>query len=251
MAKQIDYPRASLKSSLELAVAIDDIGGKCSIEMAADKLNKKIGGSFHALVGAASKFGLVANKRGQVETTPLFKDYKLAYTPSEATHVLMKAFLMPPLFKAIFDRFENRPLPISHFEKFLIRELNVPDQISSRIAKYFLDGAKQCELLGPDDVLTGSIKPQESASEEVVDDEGAADEADNLIDESKGRERIANKNSSAITVNTYSVSIKGPGMDSVITINEEEDLLIVHAMLKKVEKKIAKEIAKEDEWGDE
>ena len=45
----------------------------------------------------------------------------------------------------------------------------------------------------------------------------------------------------------FTVRIKGPGMDSLIVINEEEDLLIVKAMLRKVEKRLAVE----GEWGDD
>lgn len=248
MAKQIDYPRASLKNSLELAQAIDDLGGKCSTEMAAEKLNKKLSGAFQALVGSAVRYGLITSKKGQLEISGLFRDHKLAYSKEEADVALTLAFLTPPLFRNIFDRFEGRELPVSHFEKLLIREFEVPDQISSRVSKYFLDGAKQCALLGADNQLkAGSAGGPDTSenSEDDIDDSIDGDTPDN--DES-----VSNIDKSQDVIKEdgkFSVRIRGPGMDSLILVNEEEDLLIIKAMLKKVEKKLI--AVEESEWGDD
>ncbi|MEZ0173732.1 MAG: hypothetical protein AB9Q20_05380 [Candidatus Reddybacter sp.] len=241
MAKQIDYPRASLKNSLELAQAIDDLGGKCSIEMAADKLSKKVGGAFQALVGSAVRYGLISSKKGQLEITGLFRDHKLAYTKEEGDVALTLAFLTPPLFRAIFDRFEGKELPVSHFEKLLMREFSVPDQISSRVSKYFLDGAKQCGLLGADNQLNTGI----NSNAETTEDTGEIDALGNGVNDDN-----TDKNKNVIEEEgKFSVRIKGPGMDSVIVINEVDDLLIIKAMLKKVEKKFI--ATEEPVWGDE
>lgn len=252
MAKPIDYPRASLKSALELAQAVDDLGGKCSVEMAADKMNKKGGGAFAAVVGAAGKFGLVTNK-GQLAITPLFRNYKLAYNPAEAQQVLTQAFLGASLFKQVFERFEGKEVPLAHFERLLIREFDVPDAISSRVSKYFLEGAKQCGLLHGN-VLT-------SLSSKGGDDVAAANEQAEEVEEVReepalsrtgsDRERLA---APTIDESEFSVRITGPGMDSLIRINEEEDLLIVEAMLRKVKKKLIEvkpqAAATDEEWED-
>lgn len=250
MAKQIEYPRASLKNSLELAETVDDLGGTCSIEMAADKLNKKVSGAFQALIGSAVRYGLITSKKGQLEITGLFRDHKLAYNKEESDIALSLAFLAPPLFRQIFDRFEGRELPVSHFEKLLMREFGVPDQISSRVSKYFLEGAKQCALLTADNKL----KAGAPGGEGVSSSDGGADDEENELDTAS--ENTPNKNqNSAIDQETiekegrFSVRIKGPGMDSVIVVNDEEDLLIIKAMLKKVEKKIAS--SDDTEWGDD
>jgi len=248
MAKQIDYPRASLKNCLELAQAIDDLGGNCSTEMAADKLNKKVSGAFQALVGSAARYGLITSKKGQLEISALFRKHKLAYSMEEAEAALTRAFLTPPLFRNIFNRFEGRELPVSHFEKLLIREFNVPDQISSRVSKYFLDGAKQCALLGADNQLragTGGGAEAPDGSEDDTVDSGDADTPNN-----NGNNKSTDTNQDVIEEGgKFSVRIKGPGMDSVIVVNEEEDLLIIKAMLKKVEKKFI--ATQEPVWGDE
>jgi hypothetical protein len=247
MAKQIDYPRATLKNSLELAQAIDDLGGQCSIEMAADKLNKKVSGAFQALVGSAARYGLVSNKKGQLQTSALFRDHKLAYSKEEADVALTLAFLNPPLFRSIFDRFEGRELPISHFEKLLIREFSVPEQISSRVSKYFLDGAKQCALLGADNTLKAGSA---GGGENTVNDDEAEDAKETESKPVDGSLNNTDINQDVIEDDSkYSVRIKGPGMDSVIVVNEEEDLLIIKAMLKKVEKKFIS--VDEHVWGDE
>lgn len=241
MGKQIDYPRASLKNSVDLAQAIDDLGGKCSIEMAADKLSKKVSGAFQALVGSAVRYGLISSKKGELEVSGLFRDHKLAYSKEEADVALTIAFLTPPLFRSVFDRFEGRELPVSHFEKLLIREFGVPDQISSRVSKYFLEGAKQCALLSADNQLNAKTASLNTTDDLEDKDETSSDEDAGTID--------TPSNDVVDDDGKYSVRIKGPGMDSVIVVNDEEDLLIIKAMLKKVEKKF--KASDEPVWGDD
>lgn len=245
MPKQIDYPRATLKNSLELANAVDGLGGKSSTEMAAHALNKKVGGAFQALVSSTVKYGLVISKQGQLETTPLFRNHKLAYSDKEAAAILSEAFLSVPLFREICARFENKPIPVNHFEKLLVREFDVPDQMGSRVAKYFLEGAKQCNLLSPDHVVrTGQV--HEGDEDDAAD--GGADKEDVDMNQpplaetqplATGSGQIAMASQNPPRSGGYSVRITGPGMDSVISINDEEDLLIVKAMLKKVEKRLS------------
>lgn len=245
MPKLIDYPRASLKNGMSLSDAVNDLGGSCSAPMAADKLNKAHNsGAYSALVGAAVKYGLLNNKKGQLEVTQLYRDIKLAYNDSELQKATQKAFLTPALFAAIYDRFNNKPLPVSHFEKLLIREFDVPDSFASRLSNYFLEGAKQSGLLGEGNVLSRD-----------------SDNADEIIDNGNDPEATTNttepvkpKQSATLEVShpaeedgKFSVRIKGPGMDSLIVVNEEEDLYIVKAMLKKVEKRLAVD----DEWDED
>lgn len=244
MPKQIDYPRATLKNSLELARAVDGLGGKSSVEMVADALNKKVSGAFQALVGSTIKYGLIVSKQGQLETTQLYRNYKLAYSEEESASKLSEAFLGVPLFRDIYARFEGKPFPINHFEKLLVREFEVPDQMGSRVAKYFLDGAKQCNLIGPEHVLRVA-GAAESGSEEGNGSEGGEDESTGynaLPAETSTRTaataQMAVTNQNLAQFGDYSVRITGPGMDSMIAVNDEEDLLIVRAMLKKVEKKL-------------
>jgi len=238
MSKLIDYPRASFKNCLQLAVAVDDLGGKCRSEMAAEKLNKKISGAFHALVASTVRFGLITSAKGQLENTGLYRDHKLAYTKEDADVALTLAFLSPPLFRNIFDRFEGRNLPVEHFEKLLIKEFKVPENFSSRVAKYFLEGAKQCALLGDGNELKANAPKNFDDTDEDSDDVA-------VDNEETGNGDVKSGSISQETIESdgrFSVRIKGPGMDSVIVIDEEDDLLIVNAMLKKVAKRLVDEI---------
>jgi hypothetical protein len=241
MAKQIDYPRATLKNCVELARAVDTLSGKASIEMAADALNKKVGGSFIALASSAAKYGLLVSRQGQLETTLLYRNYKLAYSEQEATARLAEAFLTVPLFKDICTRFAGLALPVNHFEKLLLREFGVPDQMGSRVAKYFLEGAKQCNLLGADHILRAQVPIDEENDTEAQDVEeliAPPVQAGDTTSRVSGDDQILSSLPGSTRSTEYSVRITGPGMDSVIAVNDEEDLLIVKAMLKKVEKRL-------------
>ncbi len=246
MPKQVDYPRASMKNCFGLADAVNDLGSECSAAMAADKLGKQhTSGAYKALVGAAVKYGLITNKKGQLAVTQLYRDIRLAYNEAEAEKETQKAFLKPPLFSDIFARFENKPLPVSHFEKLLIREFEVPDNFASRVGGYFLEGAKQCGILGDGNVLSRD----NDAANEIIENGNDDDEqqADSPPEKPKAgpSHEISHP---AEEEGKFSVRIKGPGMDSLIVVNEEEDLYIVKAMLKKVEKRLAID---DEEWGDD
>lgn len=232
MAKIVDYPRASLESGMQLAEAVASLGGSSSVEMAADKMNRKVSGAFAAVVSAAVKYGIIVSKDGRLAVQPLFRSIKLAYTEDEKKKFLSQALLSPPLFKAIADRFEGQVLPTDHFEKLLIREFDVPQDMASRIAQYFVQGCKQAGLLGSNGVLSSrsaSVEPANDSSVLAADNE----DAEELF-------RVPEKGFpppiQQASTNEFSICFRGPGLDSTILIREEEDLLIVGAMLKKVEK---------------
>ncbi|WP_192485548.1 hypothetical protein [Pseudomonas savastanoi] len=249
---------------MTLAEAINDLGGECGPALAGDKLNKQhTSGAFKGLVGSAVKYSLITNKAGQLKVTQLFRDITLAYDEEEGNQARKKAFLAPPLFRAIYDRFQSKTLPVAHFEKLLIREYEVPDPFASRVESYFLEGAKQCGLLTEGNVLSGS---HPNAADEVIENGKSGDENEQAMptENPVALPTITSPPHSAQAANSqpildnhrhtepeldgkFTVRIKGPGMDSLIVINEEEDLLIVKAMLKKVEKRLVVE----DKWGDD
>lgn len=234
MPKIIDYPRASLKSALELANAVNDLGGSCSMEMAAERLGRKGGGAFQAQISAAVKYGLVEAKAQRLSIGQIFRDYKLAYSPEEGSQKLREALLSVPVFKEVATRFAGKELPVSHFEKLLIRELGVPNDWGSRVASYFIDGAKQSGLLGEGNRIIGD---EATELKDAVADEQPEDVTTNT-EHSAEREysRTMEKDDQAPSHRNYVVKIMGPGLNSTIEVHEPEDLMIVAAMLKKVEK---------------
>lgn len=228
MPKLIDYPRASLRASLELAKAVDELGGNCSIEMAAERLGKKVSGAFRALISASVKYGFIETKSQKLHITALYRDYKLAYNEEEKNQKLRESFLQVPLFKNLYNRFSDKELPVSHFEKLLIREFDVPDDIGSRVASYFIDGAKVSGLLGDNNFLLGN-------AEAMVKEVAIVDAIEDVIEPVNSNPatfpKVINKGTEY-----YSVQVIGPGTSFSIEIKELDDMQIVHAILKKIER---------------
>ncbi|MCI1187535.1 hypothetical protein MON38_08895 [Hymenobacter sp. DH14] len=147
MPKLIDYPRTSYTGAWELAEIVDDTGGKCAIDTAARKLNRKVSGSFKAIIGSAVKFGLMTSKRELLSTTTLFRRIKHAYDKAEELQFHREAFLTPPLFTQLCRKFRNRELPVQMLDVMLIREFGVEEINAQNVAKAFVDGCRMCGLM--------------------------------------------------------------------------------------------------------
>lgn len=153
MPKLIDYPRTSYTGAWELAEIVDDTGGKCAIETAARKLNRKVSGSFKAIIGSAVKFGLITSKRELLTTTTLFRRIKHAYDKAEELQFHREAFLTPPLFTQVCRKFRNRELPVQMLDVMLIREFGVEEINAQNVAKAFVDGCRMCGLLDERNII--------------------------------------------------------------------------------------------------
>jgi len=147
MPKLIDYPRTSYPSAWEVAEVVDDTGGKCALETCARKLNRKVSGSFKAIVGSAVKFGLLTSKREILTTTTLFRRIKHAYDKQEELLFHREAFLTPPLFTQLCRKFRSRELPVAMLDVLLIREFDVEEINAQNVAKAFIDGARMVGVL--------------------------------------------------------------------------------------------------------
>ena len=153
MPKLIDYPRTSYTGAWELAEIIDDTGGKCTVETAANKLNRKVSGSFKAIIGSAVKFGLTTSKRELLTNTTLFRRIKHAYDKNEELQFHREAFLTPPLFTQVCRKFRNRELPVQMLDVMLIREFGVEEINAQNVAKTFVDGCRMCGLLDEHNII--------------------------------------------------------------------------------------------------
>ena len=147
MPKLIEYPRTGYTGAWELAEIVDDTGGKCAIDTAARKLNRKVSGSFKAIIGSAVKFGLMTSKRDLLTNTTLFRRIKHAYDKAEELQFHREAFLTPPLFTQLCRKFRNRELPVQMLDVMLIREFGVEEINAQSVAKAFVDGCRMCGLL--------------------------------------------------------------------------------------------------------
>ncbi|TDN39245.1 hypothetical protein E4631_15775 [Hymenobacter sp. UV11] len=153
MPKLIDYPRTSYSGAWEVAEVVDDTGGKCALETCARKLNRKVSGSFKAIVGSAVKFGLLTSKREVLTTTTLFRRIKHAYDKQEELLFHREAFLTPPLFTQLCRKFRSRELPVAMLDVLLIREFDVEEINAQGVSKAFVDGARMVNLLDENNVI--------------------------------------------------------------------------------------------------
>jgi hypothetical protein len=151
MPKLIDYPRTSYPSAWEVAEVVDDTGGKCALDTCARKLNRKVSGSFKAIVGSAVKFGLLTSKREVLTTTTLFRRIKHAYDKQEELLFHREAFLTPPLFAQLCRKVRSRELPVAMLDVLLIREFGVEEINAQSVAKAFTDGARMVGILDEHD----------------------------------------------------------------------------------------------------
>jgi hypothetical protein len=239
MPKLIDYPRASMKSAMELADAVDSLGGACTLEMAAERLGKKVGGAFQAQISAGTKYQLLGSKSQKLSVSQLYREIKLAYDDGERAAKLRQSLLSVPVFQAVWVRFAGKELPLAHFEKLLIREFQIPDDWGSRVEGYFLEGARMSGLLDENNRLRADDSADEANDriESLVPlgtpTAVSPSPSTELIEEGAAIEREAPPTHQT---KQYVVTIKGPGMNSSMEIHEPEDLMIVQAMLKKIER---------------
>jgi hypothetical protein len=209
-----DHPRASLARTLELAAAVEELGGECSLDAAADRLGASQGGAFGALVSTAAKYGWLAIRRGRLRTEPRYRAYRLAYDEAERRGLLLEAMRNVPVFQRLLERFGGRTLPEDRLAKLLVREFGVPESAAGRVADWFVDGATAAGLLAG-----GQLRS--SPTGEIEGERRPA-----------GRQTaVADARSAA-----YVVRISGPDLDSTLEIREAADLELVRSLLAKVER---------------
>ena len=232
MPKRVDYPRASFFRALELAKGIDDLGGSCPVDLAADRIGMKVSGAFAALQSASVKHGFISRSSDRLEVTSLYKEYKLAYTDEEANDVLIQALMNVPLYDQILKRFNGAELPVSHLDRLLIREFDVPEKMSSRIKKYITDTTSQLGLIDSNNILR---VPGEDRDDTPTGE-------DNVVAVTSGGPMVVPRyqrgedlqRQSGPTSESYTIHVRGPGMDSVVTIDTKFDIEIVELILKKI-----------------
>jgi len=210
MPKLIDYPLASFSNSLELAEAVNYMGGKCTYETCAHKMGRQVSGSFKTIIGAAVKYNLVNSGKGNLVITDLFKNIKHSYNQEEKRKYYLEAFLHPSLFQHIYEKFSGKELPIKMLDKVLIREYQVEESNASRVVKYFVEGAKFIEVLDDEGKL------RDPNNNQVADPEGYQESS---IQSTNKKQDIAELNDE----DNYRINKKfGQGQDSYSYNNNEQ-----------------------------
>lgn len=247
MPKILDYPKSSFIQSLVMAEAIDSLGGNCDKESCAHQMGLKPSGAFNKRISGAVKYDLITASKGRLIITELYKAIKNAYSDEERNTIKKKAFLKPPIYSTLYDTFKGKKLPINILDKYLIREFEVDDKNASAVAKIFLKDMEALGLLVNDIVVDNDIDDVEEIIPEIDNSDDykpvKSDYNSKYIDDQRPSQVLHIENNNANDTlqkdsNEFIVHIKGPGMDSQLVIKEEEDLIIVNAMLQKVKKKL-------------
>ncbi|HMK19593.1 MAG TPA: hypothetical protein VK492_15430 [Chitinophagaceae bacterium] len=242
MPKNIDYPRKSFLDALKFAEAVDYLGGNTLVTTVADRLNMSAtGGSFHALAGATLKHALIEKSKEYLKITSLFKKIKLAYNEEEKLQALRESFLMPPVYSKIYEKFKNKEFPTQMLDKILIRELNVQEDIASRVANYFIKGTTYCALL----INNRLVEVNSTDNDKVADETEMTVSPVNTSVKNKlpfyGGEDLIHTKNFPNDSNSFIVHIYGHGIDSKLLVNDDDDLIIVEATLNKLRKKLKEE----------
>ena len=232
MPKIIDYPKSTLENAMLVAISVDGLGGSSNIDVVANKMGKKVSGAFTALIASASRYGLLNRNKGVLSTTELYRNYKLSYDDVEKRQNLKRMFLEPPIFSELVNKFSGIELPTDQLHLVLVREFGIPDNMGTKVAMYFIEGAKQCGLLNENNIIVSNDSNNlNQDSNEDIDDK---DE----VKSQNFKESVNLEKNETQKTNNYNIRIRGPGMDSLIDINDADDIEIVKIMLKKIEKLI-------------
>ena len=242
MPKIVEYPLASFDKVLQLADAVDHLGGSCTIQDCAVYMKKKVSGGFGILISSAIKHDLIIRRQDRLSSSDLYRKIKLSYNQTEKIDYQRVSFLHPRLYRRIYERFRNKELPYSMLDKLLIREFDVEENVSQKVAYFFIDGLKRLHFvkdgkLGSSDKLPfqNTDKPQLSIDMAVETEPVQVSAYEpNPVQPVEQISTPAKSGSQAF----YTVSIKGAGIDSSIEINNQDDFLIVEAMLGKVRRSL-------------
>lgn len=243
MPKLTEYPRASFKNALSLANAVNALGGDCSVNTCADKLNYKGGnknGAFNSLVGAAVKHGLITSKSETLIITDIYSKISLSYNDKERQEHLQSAFLTPMLYRKIYEKFRGKELPLDILERMLIREYNVDQSVASRVTGYIIEGAKFVSLLVENKLI-------ENLKVEEVEVFTGNRNLDGHKDERREKAELIpyqeipihrSQNEGGFNSDGYVLHIIGPDIDSKYKLADEDDFAIIEATLRKLKRKL-------------
>lgn len=242
MPRLIEYPRCSIRRALQMAEAVDGLGGMATVESVQDHLGSKGGGAFKAWQSGTVKYGFLSPAKGQLKVEPLYLDYKLAYTEAQKQEAVRTAFMNAPLFAALAKRLDGQTIP-PHFEKLIIREYAIPEDVASRVAGYFVEGAREAGIIGSNNIINanpsgGPSSPKDSSSNPpITPNTGSL----NIGEEPDGLAAVG----VVAKESSFTVRIVGFNMNTTIDIDVEDDLEILEATVKKMRRLLKEKGANE------
>jgi len=159
---------------------------------------------------------------------------KFKYTPyDEEKHQLADKWLKSPkVFASVLTKYpDNLPSdPALRYE--LIQEYSFTEEAANKFIKVLKESIEFSQSFSSGANVQGDEDFDDS------DDAEVGDNNDDVALEPTKQGISPVITPTPVSSDKFSVQITGPGINSVIEINEEEDLIIVEAMLKKVSKKV-------------
>lgn len=242
MPKTVDYPRTSLKKAVECSDKVATTNGGITMPGIATLLESKAekgsSGALRDQCTAAAKFGLIRQDKGKYFPTDLGLRVANAYSDEEKKELLRQAFLHMPVYDKVARKLNGSEVP-SHLGRFLIRECGVPTKIASRLANFFVKEGRNIGIIDEN----GRIVAPTSESEEEVGETGESENDASVSGEGFPEPPPANEHPPAVqnprgAVDSDGIRIRiwGAGRNHELPLDEEDDLVVVEAILRKVHK---------------
>lgn len=146
------YPPATLEQSLRFIQTVDELGGK---SVSYNSVLEPLGitsiytKSFMNPLSASKQFGLVATGSQTIQLTDIAR--RILY-PSDGEQerkaLLIEAFMSPPLYAKLIDRYQNKALPpLKQLANILLNEYGIIKQVKDAAAKCFIESANYVGML--------------------------------------------------------------------------------------------------------
>ncbi len=137
----IEFPYMDLDNAIEIAKAVHLVGGTCTKEQLAARMNQSAtSGGFYLRITNAKLFGFVDYERGTMTQTALGQQ---VCDPQQEKAARVQAFLNIPLYKALYEKFKSATLPPAEGLESAIGTLGVAPKQKDKARQAFQRSAKQ------------------------------------------------------------------------------------------------------------
>lgn len=197
----IGFPYDDLDTAVQLVdVAHNKFGGSPSLDQLAAGMDQKPNsGAFRSKISAAKQFGVIEDRRGEVEVSNLGRSI---LSPDSAAQARVEAFLNVPLYRALYERFKGTLLPSDAGLETTIRDLGVASKQVATARQVFQRAAEQAGFfnLAQDRLVMPPVgPPPQSMSENGA----AADPLPDLPDPAPPREAALGGGKPTIIVEVF------------------------------------------------
>lgn len=166
------YPAVTLDDCLDFIQKIDSIGGETvpyASVIALMGLKNPTTRSFLSRISASKQFGLIITGNSMIQLTDTGRRI-LTDAHTEKSHsLLVDAFVNPPLYQKLVERFLNRALPPKNqLASILVNEYRIIRQVKDLAAECFLKSAESLGLIVDGVLSIGGLETSYGVSQAVA-----------------------------------------------------------------------------------